>query len=170
MDAARQTHASARASIASGAHGFRLAVTPVDPPAPGDYSLVARARPASGAPVNDSAPVTITQGEPRGALLTRRGPTTGNRDVPTADARFRRTERIGVEVPSTGPVQARLLDRNGQPLPVTLTPAARDDDSGVHWQTISLPLASFGAGDYVIELETGTGTSVRTLVPFRIVP
>ena len=37
--------------------------------------------------------------ESSGAVMTRRGPSTGNKEVVTADPRFRRSEQIRVEVP-----------------------------------------------------------------------
>ena len=120
-----------------------------------------------------------------GAVFFRRGPTTGNRDVPTADLRFRRSDQLKVEMPAlsaeAGQVSARLLDRTGKHLtaiPVTAT--TRIDPDGSRWQTAQLSLVPLGTGDYVIEVATGpddvsgpsgTGTEQRrTLVAFRVVP
>src|SRR5207248_11507682 len=92
-----------------------------------------------------------------GALFVRRGTTTGNKEVPTADLRFRRSESIRVEIPTTaaaaGP--ARLLDRTGRPLSVPVTSAIRDDADGSRWITGQLALAPLAPGDYVIELSSG---------------
>ena len=51
-------------------------------------------------------------------LFYRRGPTTANRQVPTADLRFTRADRVHLELPvgpDVKPGTGRMLDRNGQP-------------------------------------------------------
>ena len=103
------------------------------------------------------------------AILVRRGATTGNREVRTADVRFRRTDQLGVDMPSGEgePAQARLLGRNGQPLPLPVTAAVRDDPDGSRWQTARVSLAPLAPGDYILEMITG---AERKLVGFRIVP
>lgn len=113
-----------------------------------------------------------------GAIFVRRGQSTGNRDVPTADLRFRRSEQIRVEVPtaSSDPVAARLLDRTGRPLAVPVTAALRDDGDGSRWRTAQLALAPLAPGDYVIEIAAGSGGSdgpggeSRMISAFRIIP
>jgi hypothetical protein len=104
-----------------------------------------------------------------GAIFMRRGPTTGIKDVPTADLRFRRSERIRVEIPTLSTVApgARLLDRTGKPLAVPVTGALREDPDGSRWQTGELALAPLAPGDYVIELSEG---NARMLSAFRVVP
>ncbi len=111
--------------------------------------------------------------DPGGAIFMRRGPTTGNKDAPAADLRFRRNERIRVDLPapSSGPVAARLLDRVGKALPIPLTASVRDDADGSRWQTTELALAPLAPGDYLIELAgRAGGEEKRTLVAFRVVP
>ena len=73
----------------------------------------------------------------------RRGPSTGNRDVPTADARFRRAERLIVDAPASSAteVSARLLDRAGNALNVPLTAVIREDADGLRWRRIEIVLA-----------------------------
>ena len=93
-------------------------MTPSQPLVPGEYVLRvgARAGPAS-IPSRETARLTIPAApDATGALFVRRGPSTGNKEVPTADLRFRRSEQIRVEIPTTSsdPVTARLLDRTGQ--------------------------------------------------------
>jgi hypothetical protein len=98
--------------------------------------------------------------------------------VPTADLRFRRNEQVRVEIPaaSSGPVTARLLDRTGKPLAVPVTATVRDDADGSRWVTAQLALAPLAAGDYVIEIVSGSGGSGapggerRMISAFRIVP
>ena len=78
-----------------------------------------------------------------GAVLLRRSVTTGNQPMPTADLRFRRTERISIEVPttSTDAGTAQLLNRVGQAMPIPVTAAIRDDADGSRWRTAQLALA-----------------------------
>ena len=103
-----------------------------------------------------------------GAVFVRRGPTTGNKDVPTADVRFRRSERVRVEVPSTADItSARLLDRTGKTMTaIPVAASTRTDSDGTKWATAELLLAPLAPGDYIIEVVTG---DVRTLAAFRIV-
>ena len=100
-----------------------------------------------------------------GALYFRRR---ANQDVPTADPRFRRTEQMQVNVPGSAEgATARLLDRNGRPLNVTVEPGSRTADDGSAWMTARLSLAPLAIGDYLVEMAT---RSQRVLVPFRVVP
>jgi hypothetical protein len=102
-----------------------------------------------------------------------RAPTTGNREVPTADLRFRRSEQLRVEVPSATPdaVHAQLLDRTGKGPAVSVTTTTRDDADGSRWRTAQVALAPLAAGDYVIELSDPSGdVSKRTLIAFRVIP
>src|SRR5207248_9957505 len=106
-----------------------------------------------------------------GALLARRGPSTMNRDVPTADLRFSRTEQIRIDVPTSGSaaLTGRLLDRTGKVLPLPVATALRDDPDGSRWMTARVTLAPLAAGDYVVELTNGGGDTNRMLVAFRVV-
>jgi VWFA-related protein len=182
--------ASAQAAIAPGARSIRLTMTPTEPIAPGEYEIRVRVKGAgSAAATTDTTRVSLAAPPaPTGAMFLRRGPTTGNRDTPTADLRFRRTEHLAVEVPasSAGPVRARLLDRTGKPLTaIPVSAATRVDADGARWDTAQVSLVPLGVGDYVIEIRTGgAGTAgaaggagatgmaaeTRTLAAFRIVP
>jgi VWFA-related protein len=158
-------------SVPRGGRTFRVAITPSQPLGAGEYVLRvgARAGPAS-IPSRETAHLTIPAApESTGALFVRRGPTTGNKDVPTADLRFRRSEQIRVEIPTTTgePVSARLLDRTGKPLAVPVTAALRDDADGSKWVTARLALAPLAPADYVIELSNG---DTRMIAAFRVVP
>ena len=139
------TVATGRVTVPRGAHTFRVALTSSQPLAPGDYVLRvgARAGPAS-IPSRDTAHITIPPAPgSTGALFLRRGQTTGNRELPTADLRFRRNEQVRVEVPtaSSDPISARLLDRTGKLLAVPVAAALRDDADGSRWRTAQLALA-----------------------------
>jgi hypothetical protein len=92
------------------------------------------------------------------------------RYVETADPRFRRNERLRLELPTAAadPAEARLLDRAGAALPVPAAVTTRDDASGAfRWLVVDAALAPFAAGDYVVEVTQG---SARQVVAFRIVP
>ena len=116
-----------------------------------------------------SLPVVLPKSpQSSGGIFVRRGPTTGNKEMATADVRFRRSERVRVEVPSAADVtSARLLDRTGKPLAaIPVAAATRTDSEGTKWATAELPLAPLAPGDYIVEVVAG---DVRTLAAFRIV-
>ncbi len=123
---------------------------------PGEYVLRVGARAgAASIPSRETARLTIPAApEAIGALFVRRGASTGNKEVPTADLRFRRNEQVRVEIPtqSSDPVTARLLDRTGKPLAVPVTAAVRDDADGSRWVTAQLALAPLAPADYAIEI------------------
>jgi hypothetical protein len=104
-----------------------------------------------------------------GAILFRRGPSTANRDVATADLRFRRSERLRVDVPSPAAetVTARLLDRAGTPMAIPVSATVRNDPDNSRWFSAEVALAPLAPGDYVVEMVAGAS---RTLAAFRVVP
>jgi len=171
----RQTRATAHAQLPAGTRSARVQLTSTEILPSGNYSVIARARPAgSSAATTDTASVAIADSAATsGALFVRRGQTTGNRDVAAADLRFRRTEIVRVEIPTsdTTAPSARLLDRTGKLLQVPVTVAMRDDADGSRWETAQVSLAPLAPGDYEIELTRAAGgTTARTLVAFRLVP
>jgi VWFA-related protein len=156
----------ARASAPGTGRSVLIPLTPAAPIEPGDYTVRVRAEGASATTVTAKLPPAPDAG---GAVFIRRGQTTGNKDTPTADHRFRRSETIRVEIPGATAASpaARLLDRTGKALAIPVTAASRDDADGTHWQTAQVALAPLAVGDYLIEM--GSDTS-RTLVAFRVVP
>jgi hypothetical protein len=165
------TVATGRVTAPRGARTFRLALTPSQPLAAGDYVLRvgARAGPAS-IPSREVLRFAIPESPAAtGALFIRRGPSTANKEVPTADLRFRRSESIRLEIPTTADAAgaARLLDRTGKPLAVPVAAALREDADGSRWLTAQLALAPLAPADYVIEL---TISERRMLSAFRIIP
>lgn len=106
------------------------------------------------------------------ALLTwRRGPGTGRAYEATADARFRRTERLQAEVARIDPgaaVTARLLNRGGQemqvPVSITERPGADNAPQAI---VADLALAPLAAGEYVLEV-TATRGDVRETRSYAI--
>ncbi len=113
---------------------------------------------------------TLAVGQP---LFFRRGPFTGPAYVATGDLRFRRQERVKVEVSVLGPMtssETRLLDRAGNPLGVPVASASRDEN-GAKVVSGEVVLAPLGVGDYVLEMTITQGTETqKVLAAFRIVP
>jgi VWFA-related protein len=169
--AADATVGTARISVPRGGRTFRVAVTASQPLVPAEYVLRVGARAgAASIPSRETARLTIPAApQAIGALFVRRGASTGNKEVPTADLRFRRSEQVRVEIPtqSSDPVTARLLDRTGKALAVPVTAAIRDDADGSRWVTAQLALAPLAPADYAIEITRG---EQRMISAFRVVP
>lgn len=164
--------ATVRARVEPGTRTFRVTLTPTSPIEPGEYIVRVRVRGVASEtiPATDLVRVRLPRPpEATGAMFLRRGTSTGNKEVATADLRFRRSEQLRVEVPvsQSDMPTARLLDRTGQPLAIPVTAALRDEADGSRWLTANLALAPLAAGDYLIELSGGGG---RTRVAFRVVP
>jgi hypothetical protein len=108
-------------------------------------------------------------------LVSRRGPGTGRAFEPTADARFRRTERLQAEVARIDPsavVAGRLLNRAGQVMqvPVVISERAGADNAppAVVADVVLAPLA---AGEYVLEVTaTRDGLSETRGYAIRMIP
>jgi VWFA-related protein len=107
------------------------------------------------------------------ALALRRGPSTGLAYQPTADSRFRRTERLRVEAPvlvDEAALSGRMLNREGQPMPLTVTTSERADGT-VRLAVAEVALAPLAAGEYVLELSCAAKGRTETIsYAFRIVP
>ncbi len=165
------TVATGQLTVGRNVRVFRLALTASKPIAAGEYVLRVGARAgAASIPARDTMKIEIPDAPAAtGAIVLRRGQTTGNKEVPTANLRFRRNEQIRIEIPtpSSDPLTARLLDRTGKALAVPVTTAVRDDADGSRWRTAQLALAPLAPGDYVIEIASG---NQRMLSGFRIVP
>ncbi len=170
-DAAGKAVANGKASIAPGTFIAPLTLTPSVPLAPGDYDLQLRAKGADVvSPGIEALRITIPAAPSGGGVLfIRRGQSTGNREVPTADARFRRSERLILEMPasSAADISARLLDRAGKALSVPVTAVIREDADGLRWRRVEIALAPLAQGDYIVESTSG---AERTLTGFRVVP
>jgi hypothetical protein len=106
-------------------------------------------------------------GEP---IYWRRGPSIRMSYAETADPRFRRNERLRIEIPAAteDAATAQLLDRTGKPLPTPIEIVQRADGSGAfHWLVIEPPVLSLALGDYAVEV-TQNGNS--RVVAFRVIP
>ena len=141
--------------------------------AAGDYTVRIRLRsPVDGElALSDTVRVSVKDGTSLGdAVMWRRGPSTGPQHLRTADPRFRRNERIRLELATSSaePATARLIDRSGQPMTVPVEVTERPDPSGAfRWVVADLALAPFGPADYAIEVTQGPS---KQLTAFRVVP
>jgi hypothetical protein len=105
-------------------------------------------------------------------LLYRATPSPRSVPRPVADFQFRRVERLHVVWSMLGSLtgwEVRLLDRQGQSLPIAPTIA---DDTGGDEATVEvdLILSPLSEGEYVIELTARSGElSERKLLAFRVV-
>jgi hypothetical protein len=171
VDSRGQTVATEMLTITPGARSLRFSLGSSVALDPGDYQLRIRAK-GTAAPLaaTETARISLPAApNSAGALFIRSGIITGNRPMPTADLRFRRTERITIEVPtqSSDAGTAQLLDRSGKPMAVPVAAAIRDDADGSRWRTAQLALAPLAPGDYLVEQSAGTE---KTLTAIRVLP
>ncbi|MDO8680400.1 MAG: VWA domain-containing protein [Acidobacteriota bacterium] len=146
---------------------------------PGRYSVRAELTPKAGRlPIQVTTFATVPAESAdlgTGALALRRGPSTGLAYVPTADPRFRRTERLRVEVPLIGEGHtgtARLLTREGQPMPLVASFTTRvDEEKAQALGVAEVNLAPLAAGEYVLEVSiVKDGKTGLAAYGFRIIP
>jgi hypothetical protein len=142
--------------------------------APGDYSIRIRLKPASDDEMLLSESARVTLGAEAAALgeavIWRRGPSSRLEFLRTADPRFRRNERLRLELPTASPdsAEARLLDRLGKPLALPAGMTERPDASGsFKWLVIEPPLTALAPGDYAIEVNQGGASQITA---FRVIP
>jgi len=170
IDTSGRTLATAHADLPAGAATARLVLTSRTLSA-GDYQLQVRTKGARAtAASTDVVRIAVAPApQATGAMFFRRGSATANRDVATADLRFRRSDRLRVDVPSPGAenVTARLLDRAGAPIAIPVSAMVRDDADRSRWLSAEVALAPLAPGDYVVEIVAGTS---RTLAAFRVIP
>src|SRR5204862_8126277 len=122
----------ANGGTAPGTPSAIVQIVPDKPLPPGDYTMRVRSQAPAGSETM-SMPVRLpAASQASGAVFIRRGPSTGNKEMPTADLRFRRSERLRVEVPSPVDVtSARLLDRTGRVMAaIPVTASTRTDADG----------------------------------------
>ena len=167
MDAAGKTIAKGSASLAPGTFVAQIAIAPPARLEPGDYKVLIRTKGAAALGSTESVIFTL-EADPlgTGTLFFRRS---GPREMPTADLRFRRTERLIVEAPASlgTDITARLLGRTGNPLNLPVTATIRDDADGTRWRRVEIALAPLAPGEYVVEMVAG---AERTLTAFRVIP
>jgi hypothetical protein len=170
---------SAEVSLTPGQKTFTVSAPSAAKIAPGRYVIRVELR-ATGVtiPLQTTAEVTVPEDAwliAATGLALRRGPSTGLAYVATADARFRRTERIRFEIPRTGgegTASARLLGREGQPLGMAVTVGEREDaESKQRLIVADLTLAPLAQGEYVLEVIVEQGDRKESAAyAFRIIP
>ena len=82
---------------------------------------------------------------------------------PVAGFEFARNERLRAEWPVLAPLdrrEARLLDRNGKPLPVELP---LSEDPARKALVLEMSLSGLPRGDYLIDLTAGSGATIERL-------
>ncbi|MEP6782343.1 MAG: VWA domain-containing protein [Acidobacteriota bacterium] len=109
-----------------------------------------------------------------GALASRRGPSTGLVYVPTADPRFRRTERLRLEVPLAGEGftgTGHLLTRDGQSTALIVNFSTRTDEATKQqFGVADLNLAPLAEAEYVLEVTlTKNGKTEVVSYGFRLI-
>ena len=161
----------------------RVEVSPADPIiefefhgdtplAPGVYSAQLEFVGREGEPLGDFVRLTIpgepaTLGEP---VLSRRNVAPNQRFTRTADPRFRKTEVVRIEVPTTASesAAARLLDSKGGVLPIPPTLTERADPSGAfRWIAVDVPISPLAPALYALEVRQG---DVSRITAFKVVP
>ena len=110
-----------------------------------------------------------------GLLAARRGPSTGLAYIGTADPRFRRTERLRLEVPLVGEgftATGRLLTREGSLTPLIVSYSARTDDATQQrFGVADVTLAPLAEGEYVLEVSImKNGKTDVVSYGFRVIP
>lgn len=169
------TAGSGHMTFSPGSGSARVSIAPRALP-PGNYEVRVRARGAGSAqPSNESTRITVpASADGSTALFFRRGPTTANKELPTADLRFRRSDTLRLAVPvtaTTAPGAGRLLDRTGKALSPPVTVTIADESDGSRWISAQAALAPLAAGDYLLEVTVTDGSGQRrTLTAFRVVP
>jgi VWFA-related protein len=171
---------SSKQTLTRETRGFVLRVPVPAGQSAGDYSLRVTTKPVGvSLGSTETLHVVLPEWPKAGAvavsqpLLFRRGPYTGTTFVAAADLRFRRQERLKVEVGVLGPMtsgEVRLLDRAGKPLGVPVVSVTRDEN-GAKVVSGEVVLAPLGAGDYILETAITQGaTTQKVLAAFKIVP
>jgi VWFA-related protein len=167
LNSAGKPIAKGSAPLAPGTFTAQIAITSPAPLEPDEYKVLVRTKGVAALGSTESAIFTLNA-DPlgTGTLFFRR---VGSRENPTADLRFRRTERIVVETPASlgSDISARLLGRNGAALTVPVAATIRDDADGTRWRRVEITLAPLAPGEYIVET---SGGGERTLTAFRVVP
>jgi VWFA-related protein len=175
IDPSGNTAGSSHVTLAPAGGGARTVISPKSL-VPGSYEVRVRAKGAgTSITANESLRVTLpSSNDGAGVMLFRRGPTTGNKEVPTADLRFRRSDTLRVLIPVSAAMaaeSARLLDRTGTALSVPVTVMTSQESDGSRWLSGQAMLAPLAPGDYLVEIvATTSGAQRRTLTAFRVVP
>jgi hypothetical protein len=163
--------ATAAGRIDAGARGTTIRV-PIGAQA-GPWQAQIRVREEGAAlPETDTVSITRASGKLLGQPLAYRAASAAASPFrPLAGFYFRRTERLRIDWPVLQPLAtqtARLLDRNGKPLPVPIPLAVRDD-GGRSVLSGTISLAPLSIGDYLVEVNAADGsTTEQQLIAIRV--
>lgn len=157
-----------------------IARVPLPATLPGDYAIRVTSKPA-GATLGSTETLRVVVPRPANdallygqALLYRRGPFSGPGWQAAGDPRYRRQERVKVEVPVLGTftsAQVQLLDRNGKPLSNVPVVSTTREENGQKIVSGEVTLAPLTTGDYVLETSIQQGQVTQKIVTaFRIIP
>ncbi len=168
-DAGGESIGATQVTLAAAARGG-VAVLDV-PPGTNAVTVSARVR-AAGATFEARTDVSRDAGLVLGApLVYRATPSSRSPLLAVAGFDFRRTERVHMEWPVTGPLdrrEARLLGRSGQPMAVNMTLTEREVEGRLMLGLDAL-LAPLAPGDYVIEVTGTIGEVTETrLIGIRV--
>ena len=170
-----------KAMLSRDARSFRWALPPDQALPPGEYAVRLTSKPA-GTTLGTTEtlrvllPATPASGELAVAapMLSRRGPFTGPRWMPSSDPRYRRQERVKVEVPVVGTLtdaSVRLLDRAGNPMTTIPVVVNRRTENGIEIVSGEVVLSPLTTGDYVLETTVTRGEKTqKVVVGIRIIP
>ena len=169
-DSAGTAVGTAEGRIEPGARGASIRV-PIPAGSAGPWRVTSRV--TGGETLQDRIDIARSTGTLAGDALVFRASPIGQSPLrAVADMQFRRTERLHVEWAALGALdrrEARLLGRNGSPIPVPITITEREVN-GQPVVAADLNLAPLTEADYVIELTVGRGTETeRKLIAVRVV-
>ena len=162
--------ANATGRIEPGSRGAVVQVPVGDQPGP--WQAVLKIKGDDPIPESDTVKIERSTWKLVGRPLAyRAGSVAASPFRPLAAFNFRRTERVRLDWPVLQALDsqiARLLDRNGKPLPVPVTLATRDVD-GKPILSGTVNLAPLSIGDYLIELNTKAGdVSEQQIIAIRV--
>jgi len=103
-------------------------------------------------------------------MLSRKSNAPAQQYVRTADLRFRKTESVRFELPTTSnaPVSARLLDSRGGATTVPAQVSERPDASGAfRWVVVDFPMSPLAPAYYAVEIKQA---AISHVTAFRVVP
>jgi VWFA-related protein len=163
--------ATATGRIDPGARGTVIRVPVADQQGPWQAQVRVREEGAA-LPESDTVGISRDSGKLLGRPLAYRAASAAASPFrPLAAFYFRRTERLRIDWPVLQPLDshsARLLDRNGKPLPVPI-PLVLRDEGGRSVLSGTMSLAPFSIGDYLIEVNAaGASTTEQQLIAIRV--
>ncbi len=162
--------ATAAGRIEAGARGTVVRIPAIGQAGP--WQAVVKIRGEEVMPESDTISIERGTGQALGKPLAYRAASAAAAAFrPLAAFHFRRTERVRIDWPILQPLEsssARLLDRNGNPLPVPVTLSTRDAD-GTAVLSGAISLAPLSIGDYVVEVNaTAGGAAEQQLIAIRV--